>query len=291
MLSARPITRTRVGVPLGSLGSGLLTGRMIATVRLARNPALPQWHLGSIMASPERPAEPDSSPRKRSALLLVGGLAPALLMLLAGCGGGAEGESTTTSASTTAAGATIDCTPVPDDGGTESCPDDVIGDPANVDVKTSEGGFEIALGVKESPATTTSFRQLVEAGFYDGLSFSRVVPGFVIQGGDPLAGDQQRAGTGGPGYYVDEEVPPGTRYTQGVVAMAKAGTDPPGRSGSQFFVVSGRDAGLPPEYAFVGTVVSGLDTVKRIESLGIGDGPPRKEVTIESMTLVPASSS
>lgn len=187
------------------------------------------------------------------------------------------------------AAAKIDCTEVPDEGGSEKCPTEVITDPANVAVATSEGDFEIALDVEASPDTTTSFRSLAESGFYDGLTFGRVVPGFVIQGGDPLGDDPQRAGSGGPGYYVDEPPPADTAYTRGVVAMAKTQAEPAGRSGSQFFVVSGADAGLPPDYAYVGTLSSGMETVKKIEALGAGDGPPRKEVTIERMTMAPPS--
>lgn len=208
---------------------------------------------------------------------------------LAACGGDGEGDDTGADGTGTTASAAIECTQVPDDGGDETCPTEVITEPADVEVSTSEGDFTISLDVEASPATTTSFRHLVESGFYDGLSFSRVVPGFVIQGGDPLADDPQRAGTGGPGYYVDEEVPNGTTYKRGTVAMAKSADDPPGRSGSQFFVVSGPDAGLPPDYAYVGEVSEGLDTVAAIEALGVGDGPPRKEVTIESMTLAEGS--
>ena len=89
-------------------------------------------------------------------------------------------------------------------------------------------------------------------------------------------------------YYVDEPVPDGTTYKRGAVAMAKTADDPKGRSGSQFFVVSGPDAQLPPEYAYVGEVSKGLDTVAAIEALGVGDGPPRKEVTIDSMEVVPS---
>ena len=75
------------------------------------------------------------------------------------------------------------------------------------------------------------------------------------------------------------------RYTKGVVAMAKTGAEPPGTSGSQFFVVTGPDAGLPPEYAIVGKVTEGLDTVAAIEALGTGDGPPSKPVVIEKVTV------
>lgn len=183
----------------------------------------------------------------------------------------------------------LECEAVPDEGAAEDCPPEVIDEPADVEVATSEGDFTISLDTENSPATTTSFRTLAEDGFYDGLMFHRVAPGFVIQGGDPN-GD----GSGGPGYFVDEPVPPGTQYTPGVVAMAKTGTDPAGRSGSQFFVVSGPGgAQLTPDYAVVGEISSGMEAVDAIDALGPqgppGDGPPTKPVTIESMTVVPSS--
>lgn len=227
--------------------------------------------------------------RPRSSGVSVGAaiaLAALLAALIGGCGGDdADGTATEQTATTTAA--QINCTSVPQEGAREPCPTAVVTDPADVEVATSEGDFTIALDVEASPATTTSFRHLVERGFYDGLTFSRVVPGFVIQGGDPLADDPQSAGTGGPGYYVDEPVPDGTTYKRGAVAMAKTAAEPAGRSGSQFFVVSGPDAQLPPDYAYVGRVTKGLDTVAAIEALGVGDGPPRRRVTIESMTVEP----
>ncbi len=146
--------------------------------------------------------------------------------------------------------------------------------------KTSEGSFEVTLDDERAPATANSVAYLAKKGFYDGLNFHRVVPDFVIQGGDPL-GD----GTGGPGYSVTEAPPSDLTYTRGVVAMAKGGADAPGASGSQFFVVSAADIGLPPEYALVGKVTKGLATVDEITALGEGDGPPRKEVEITSATL------
>lgn len=221
-----------------------------------------------------------------SGVRLIAVTAVLLAALIGGCSGD-DGDGATDETATTTA-AEIDCTQVPHEGADEPCPTAVVTDEADVEVKTSEGNFTITLDTAASPATTTSFRQLVESGFYDGLTFSRVVPGFVIQGGDPLADDPQKAGTGGPGYYVDEPVPDGTTYKRGAVAMAKTAAEPAGRSGSQFFVVSGPDAQLPPDYAYLGEVTAGLDTVAAIEALGVGDGPPRKRVTIDSMTVAPS---
>ena len=150
-----------------------------------------------------------------------------------------------------------------------------------VTMKTSEGDFTITLDVKRAPATANSVAYLAKQGFYDGLDFHRVVPDFVIQGGDPN-GD----GSGGSGYSVTEAPPSDLTYTRGVVAMAKGGTDAPGASGSQFFVVSAPDVGLPPEYALVGKVdAAGMKTVDKITALGEGDGPPSKKVTIEKATF------
>ena len=126
-------------------------------------------------------------------------------------------------------------------------------------VVTSCGDFVIELDARRAPRTGGSFKYLADKGFYDGLTFHRIVAGFVIQGGDPR-GD----GTGGPGYSVVEAPPSGLSYTKGVVAMAKGATEKPGTSGSQFFVVTAEDAQLPPEYALLGKVTKGLDVVERI---------------------------
>jgi cyclophilin family peptidyl-prolyl cis-trans isomerase len=155
------------------------------------------------------------------------------------------------------------------------------GEEATAVVKTSCGTFEIALDTERAPKTANSFAFLAEEGFYDDLIFHRVVPGFVIQGGDP-----EGTGLGGPGYTVDEKPPPNLAYTKGVVAMAKSSADPPGRSGSQFYVVTGADAGLPPEYALVGKVSQGFDAVARIEKLGGGpEEKPKQTVLIEEVTI------
>ncbi len=154
------------------------------------------------------------------------------------------------------------------------------GDVLTAVVETSCGTFAIALDSKRAPKTVNSFVFLSEQGFYDGLAFHRVVPNFVIQGGDPLGN-----GTGGPGYTVDEKPPPNLAYTKGVVAMAKSGADPPGRSGSQFFVVVGADAGLPPEYALVGRVNDGFDVVERIAKLGTPAQKPKQTVLIDTIKI------
>ncbi len=155
------------------------------------------------------------------------------------------------------------------------------GEKATAAVETSCGTFEIALDTTRAPKTANSFAFLADEGLYDGLSFQRVVPEFVIQGGDPLGN-----GTGGPGYSIDEKPPANLAYTKGVVAMAKTSAEPPGRSGSQFFVVLSADAGLPPEYALVGKVDKGFDVVERIGKLG---GPetekPKQTVLIEKVSI------
>jgi cyclophilin family peptidyl-prolyl cis-trans isomerase len=130
-------------------------------------------------------------------------------------------------------------------------------------VETNCGSFTIELDTKGAPNTSASLVSLAKAGFFDGLTFHRIVPGFVIQGGDPMG-----TGGGGPGYKTVDKPQPSARYTRGVVAMAKTEAEKPGTGGSQFFVVTGQDAGLPPEYAVAGRVVDGLDVVDRIGQLG-----------------------
>jgi peptidyl-prolyl cis-trans isomerase B (cyclophilin B) len=150
-------------------------------------------------------------------------------------------------------------------------------------VETSCGTFDIALDTARAPKTTNSFAYLADKGFYDGLLFHRIAdaPSFgVIQGGDPLG-----TGIGGPGYSVDERPPPNLAYTKGVVAMAKSGAEPPGTSGSQFFVVTGADAGLPPEYALVGKVSKGMEVVERIGELGTPEETPKQTVLIDEIAI------
>jgi len=150
-------------------------------------------------------------------------------------------------------------------------------------VDTSCGRFDIRLDTEQFPRTVNSFAYLARKGFYDDTIFHRIVPGFIVQGGDPL-----QNGQGGPGYYVTEPPPRNATYMMGTVAMAKTSVEPAGRSGSQFFVVTAADAGLPPKYAILGKVSSGFDVVKRIGSLGDranGDGTPLATVVIRRITI------
>jgi peptidyl-prolyl cis-trans isomerase B (cyclophilin B) len=151
-------------------------------------------------------------------------------------------------------------------------------------VDTSCGSFEIALDSSHSPKTVSSFAYLARKGVYDDTIFHRIVPGFVIQGGDPT-----QTGSGGPGYSIDEPPPGNAQYRKGTVAMAKTAVEPAGRSGSQFFVVTATDAGLPPQYAILGKVSSGQDVVRRIASLGDPasgqTGTPLAVVVIRKITV------
>ena len=148
-------------------------------------------------------------------------------------------------------------------------------------LRTSCGPIEVALDVQRAPKTTNSVAFLTRQGYYNGLLFHRLVPGFVIQGGDP-----EGPGTGGSGYSVEEAPPADLKYTEGIVAMAKAGNEPPGTSGSQFYIVSGDATQLPAEYALVGTVTEGLDVAKQIESFAQEDQTPSQRVYIESAEIV-----
>jgi peptidyl-prolyl cis-trans isomerase B (cyclophilin B) len=158
------------------------------------------------------------------------------------------------------------------------------GETLTATVDTSCGQFDIRLDTTGFPRTVNSFVYLAKKGFYDDTIFHRIVPRFVVQGGDPT-----QTGRGGPGYTVTERPPPRTTYTIGTVAMAKGQVEPAGRSGSQFFVVTAADAGLPPNYAILGKVSSGFDVVKHIGTLGDpasgSDGIPLANVVIRRITI------
>jgi cyclophilin family peptidyl-prolyl cis-trans isomerase len=168
-----------------------------------------------------------------------------------------------------------------------SCPDlsEPPADGATATVETSEGEFTIALATEEAPATSGSFIYQVENDVFKDNSFTRIAPGFVIQGGDPSG-----TGAGNAGFTVVEPPPEDEDYPVGTVAMAKSGTDPPGASGSQFFVVIGTASPLPPEYALLGRVSEGMDVVNKIAAVSTesgSDGPPARPIAIDGVKINP----
>jgi cyclophilin family peptidyl-prolyl cis-trans isomerase len=147
---------------------------------------------------------------------------------------------------------------------------------------TTCGDIEITLDAKRAPITGGSFKYLADKKFFDGLTFHRIEPDFVIQGGDP-----EGTGNGGPGYSVEEAPPSDLKYTEGIVAMAKTQTEPAGTSGSQFFIVTGAAAAqLTPDYALLGKVTKGMDVATKIGGIQKGqDGLPAAQVIIKSVTV------
>ena len=146
--------------------------------------------------------------------------------------------------------------------------------------QTNCGAFTVTLNPKLAPNTAASLVSLARRGFFTDTFFHRIVPGFVIQGGDPTG-----RGSGGPGYKTVDPPPRNAAYTHGVVAMAKTASEPPGTSGSQFFVVTAPDAGLPAEYAIVGKVTEGLAVVDRIGKLGNQSEQPTQAVVISRVRV------
>jgi peptidyl-prolyl cis-trans isomerase B (cyclophilin B) len=214
------------------------------------------------------------------AALLAGSLA------LASCGGGGSKGSSASKGGTGATGsgkcATVS-TPSPRRVRKQAKPTLSLakGRKYDVTLETNCGAFTIRLDPRQAPRTGGSFLSLVRKRFYNGLTFHRIVPGFVIQGGDPRGN-----GTGGPGYTIRERPPADVVYSEGVVAMAKTGAEPAGTSGSQFFVVTSNNAQLPPDYALLGRVTKGLEVVHRIEAVPTGAGEaPTQPVVIKRVTV------
>ena len=209
-----------------------------------------------------------------------------LVLACAACGGGDDdGEEEAVGNGTTAGetGCRDVEAPAPKDEGGQSPPGGPLAasQPPDVVVRTNCGEFTIRLDPESAPNTTASFVKLAENGYFDDTVFHRIVPDFVIQGGDPTG-----TGMGGPGYSTVDRPKAGAKYTKGVVAMAKTAQEPPGTSGSQFFVVTGDDIGLPPDYAIIGEVTDGLDVVERIGELGDPNTEkPVQPVVIEQVTV------
>jgi peptidyl-prolyl cis-trans isomerase B (cyclophilin B) len=218
-------------------------------------------------------------------MLRVIALLLALTLLVAACGGDDEdsGDEAAATPAPTEEAAPAGCEaaeePEPKGEGNLKKPKAQL-DPAKTyvaTVSTNCGDFEITLDAKRAPKTGGSFKALADEGFFDGTTFHRIVSGFVIQGGDPK-GD----GTGGPGYSVVEAPPQDLLYEKGIVAMAKTGAEAAGTSGSQFFVVTAEDAGLPPDYALLGKVTGGQDVVDKI---GVAETDPATEKPLEPVVI------
>jgi cyclophilin family peptidyl-prolyl cis-trans isomerase len=145
-------------------------------------------------------------------------------------------------------------------------------------MQTSEGTISLELYDEDAPKTVENFRKLAADGFYDGLSFHRVIKDFMIQGGCP-----QGTGTGGPGYTFEDEIN-SHKIVRGALAMANAG---PNTNGSQFFIVTaGECPWLDGKHTVFGSVSDGLDVVDRLENAPTDAGDrPSEPLLIESITL------
>ena len=149
------------------------------------------------------------------------------------------------------------------------------------EIDTTLGQIVIELDAAAAPETVNNFVFLSRYHYYDGAPFHRIIPGFVIQGGDAVG---QPLGTGNPGYAINDELPEPDAYQTGSIAMANSG---PNTSGSQFFIVTGpQGESLPNQYSLFGSVTSGLDVVTAIEALPttVGDAPT-EEIYINSVTI------
>ena len=149
----------------------------------------------------------------------------------------------------------------------------------NASIETSAGTMTAELFAEETPKTVNNFVFLARDGFYDGVIFHRVIPGFMIQGGDPTG-----TGRGGPGYQFADE-PVNRPYKRGTLAMANAGKN---TNGSQFFVMHA-DYGLPPNYTIFGKLTAGEDVVDAIATAATGaQDRPLDPVAIRSISIAEA---
>ncbi len=195
--------------------------------------------------------------------------------------------------------------PCPSSAPTEATAAEVIGDTTALEVRTNKGSFTIELDSSTAPIAVANLVALAHCGFYDGISFHRVVPGFVAQAGDPQTRTNREPfeglGTGDPGYHFEIELPPETTtYQTYMVAMANAmqydpqsgeiqgGTD---TNGSQFFVMLADAEFRWPYYSLLGTVVAGtevVDAIGQVPTSGDPNNVPLDPVIIE--TIVDAES-
>ncbi len=140
------------------------------------------------------------------------------------------------------------------------------------------GDIVIELLPKAAPITVNNFVFLAQQGYYNGVTFHRVLPGFMAQGGDPTG-----TGTGGPGYFIPNETSPDLTFEgPGIVAMANSGKD---RNGSQFFITFGSQHGLDGGYTIFGRVIKGMDVVNKISLRDPDQNPQKPGDTITSVTI------
>ncbi len=235
--------------------------------------------------------------RRPTVRTALGVLALATPLALAGCGSDdapSDGAATTgaTEASQSegresggSAGGAVECPPA--EGAAErttsfdSAPPMCLTDGVDYSavITTDAGPVTVDLLEEKAPETVNNFVFLARNKYYEGITFHRVIPGFMIQGGDPKG-----TGSGGPGYEFADELPESGEYEIGSMAMANAGPD---TNGSQFFIVTG-DSGvsLPPDYSLFGIVTDGMDAVTAIEDDGSPQGRPQTLHTIESVEIV-----
>ncbi len=155
------------------------------------------------------------------------------------------------------------------------------GENSVVKISTNKGDITVELFDKQAPITAGSFLLLVESGYYDGITFHRVVPDFVIQGGDPTG-----TGAGGPGFTIPDELRPDLKHDRGMLSMAK--TAAPDTGGSQFFIVTGGPSAvghLNMKHAVFGKVLEGMDVVDKIQ---VGDKMEKVTVVTESVNAADA---
>jgi cyclophilin family peptidyl-prolyl cis-trans isomerase len=239
--------------------------------------------------------------RRRQLVLGVGALAVAVVIVALLSRGKDSSQKVKAGSSTTVRGAAT--TVVADKVGSSPCPTadgsaprkttfdgqpPTCIDPAKTytaNFETDIGTFTVALASQKAPKTVNNFVFLARYHLYDGVSFHRVIPGFVIQGGDAAKGD----GTGGPGYKFADELPKSiAEYKAGSIAMANSG---PNTNGSQFFVVVSDAGGKQlqvPNYSLFGQVTQGLDVVTKIEADGSPDGHPKVPHHMVKVTITQA---
>jgi len=247
-------------------------------------------------AAAEAAARRRSETRRRGiAIAIVGALVLALVVFIVA--GNHKKKSTNVASTTTTTGAptstsakpavSYGSTPCPKADGSSphttsfsSPPQKCIvdGKTYTASMKTDVGTMTIALDAAAAPITVNNFVVLARYHFFDGLTFHRVIPGFVDQGGDPK-GD----GSGGPGYQFADELPASGAYKVGSLAMANSG---PNTNGSQFFIIVGQQGvALPPSYSLFGMVTQGIDVAHKIETDGTSAGTPTVVHKMLSVTV------